>query len=109
MVPVRDAEQFVPFTALPNWVKAATLYGFNIEPVFAELGVETDLIHVEEATITQPLLAQMMIACVERSSIRISAGSRHLSRDLPDTSRGCAGMRLGPRSGQPDDRYTDGR
>lgn len=70
MVPEQDAEQFVPFITLPNWVKAATLCGFNIEPVFAELGVETDLIHVEEATISQPLLAQMMIACVERSSGR---------------------------------------
>ncbi|NGY05427.1 helix-turn-helix transcriptional regulator [Solimonas terrae] len=60
-------EDPIPFITLPNWVKAAALCGFNIQPIFDELGIETDLIHLEEATIQRPLLEQVMVACVERS------------------------------------------
>ncbi|MDD3762598.1 MAG: AraC family transcriptional regulator ligand-binding domain-containing protein [Nevskiales bacterium] len=54
----------IPFITLPNWVKAAALCGFNIEPVFARIGIETDLIHLEQATIDPQHLAQVMEACV---------------------------------------------
>jgi AraC-like DNA-binding protein len=57
----------IPFITLPNWVKAAAQCGFNIEPVFRELGIETDLIHLETATITQPVLERIMEACVARA------------------------------------------
>ncbi len=57
----------IPFITLPNWVKAATVCGFNIEPIFARLGVQTDLLHLEEATISAPLLGQAMDACVAAS------------------------------------------
>jgi AraC-like DNA-binding protein len=63
-------EQPLPFITLPNWVKAAALCGFNIEPVFAELGIETDLIHLEDATIARPQLEQAMTACVARARDR---------------------------------------
>ncbi len=57
----------IPFITLPNWVKAATVCGFNIEPIFARLGIQTDLTHLEDATITAPVLGQVMEACVEAS------------------------------------------
>lgn len=57
----------IPFITLPNWVKAAAQCGFNIEPVFRELGIHTDLVHLESATITLPVLEQVMAACVQRS------------------------------------------
>lgn len=57
----------IPFITLPNWVKAAGQCGFNIEPVFRELGIQTDLIHLESATITMPVLEQVMVACVARA------------------------------------------
>ncbi|MFT4047141.1 MAG: AraC family transcriptional regulator ligand-binding domain-containing protein [Solimonas sp.] len=57
----------LPFITLPNWVKAAALCGFNIEPVFDELGIETDLIHLEDATIARPQLERAMSACVTRA------------------------------------------
>lgn len=57
----------IPFITLPNWIKAAARCGFNIEPVFREIGIETDLIHLESATISAPLLQQAMAACVERT------------------------------------------
>ncbi len=57
----------IPFITLPNWVKAASQCGFNIEPVFRELGIETDLIHVESATVSAPLLQKVMEACVTRT------------------------------------------
>lgn len=57
----------IPFITLPNWVKAAAQCGFNIEPVFRELGIQTDLIHLESATITLPVLEKVMTACVARA------------------------------------------
>ena len=57
----------IPFITLPNWVKAAAQCGFNIEPVFRELGIQTDLIHLESATITMPVLEKAMAACVARA------------------------------------------
>lgn len=59
--------QPVPFITLPNWVKAATVCGFNIEPIFEELGIQTDLINLEDATISVPQLGQVMDACVAAS------------------------------------------
>src|SRR3546814_17337050 len=60
-------EQPLPFITLPNWVKAAALCGFNIQPVFDELEIETDLLHLEDATISRPLLEQVMTVCVARA------------------------------------------
>lgn len=57
----------LPFITLPNWVKAAAQCGFSIEPVFRELGIHTDLIHLEKATITRPVLEQAMDACIARA------------------------------------------
>ncbi|MES0873449.1 AraC family transcriptional regulator ligand-binding domain-containing protein [Sinimarinibacterium thermocellulolyticum] len=57
----------IPFITLPNWVKAATVCGFNIEPIFARLGIQTDLLHLEDATISAPVLGQVMEACVAAS------------------------------------------
>jgi AraC-like DNA-binding protein len=54
----------IPFITLPNWVKAAAHCGFNIEPVFKELGITTDLLNVETATIERPLLIAAMERCV---------------------------------------------
>jgi AraC-like DNA-binding protein len=64
-MPLRETP--IPFITLPNWVKAAAQCGFNIEPVFRELGVQTDLIHLESATITMPVLEKAMAACVARA------------------------------------------
>jgi AraC-like DNA-binding protein len=60
-------EQPIPFITLPNWVKAAAKCGFNVETVFRELGIETDLVHLETATITVPLLERIMEACIART------------------------------------------
>ena len=57
----------IPFITLPNWVKAAAECGFNIEPIFRDLGIQTDLIHLESATISQPVLEQVMEACIARA------------------------------------------
>ncbi|HSW12992.1 MAG TPA: AraC family transcriptional regulator ligand-binding domain-containing protein [Solimonas sp.] len=63
--PLHDAP--IPFITLPNWVNAAAHCGFNIRPIFDELGIQTDLVHLEEATISLPLLSQVMERCVARS------------------------------------------
>lgn len=54
----------IPFITLPNWVKAAAQCGFNIQPVFESLGIDTDLLHVETATIERHQLEQAMERCV---------------------------------------------
>jgi AraC-like DNA-binding protein len=60
-------EEPIPFITLPNWIKAATQCGFNIEPIFRELGIETSLINLESATISRPLMEKVMEACVAQS------------------------------------------
>lgn len=59
--------QPIPFITLPNWVKAAAHCGFNIQPIFRDLGIQTDLIHLESATIEPALLSKMMDACIAQS------------------------------------------
>lgn len=60
-------EQPIPFFTLPNWLKAAARCGFNVEAIFREAGVQTDLIHLETATITLPQLDQIMDACIAQT------------------------------------------
>ena len=57
----------IPFITLPNWVKAAAQCGFNIEPIFRRLGIETDLIHLEEARVAPEVLDEIMDRCVAQS------------------------------------------
>jgi AraC-like DNA-binding protein len=59
--------QPIPFITLPNWVKAAAQCGFNIQPIFRDLGIQTDLIHLESATIEPSMLLKVMEACIARS------------------------------------------
>lgn len=60
-------EEPIPFITLPNWIKAAGQCGFNIEPIFRELGIETNLINLETATVSRPLMEKVMVACVAQS------------------------------------------
>ena len=60
-------EDPIPFITLPNWIKAAGQCGFNIEPIFRELGIETNLINLETATVSRPLMEKVMDACVAQS------------------------------------------
>lgn len=58
-------EAIVPFITLPNWIKAAAFCGFNIDPIFRRLGIEADLLHLEDARIELSVLNDLMMACVE--------------------------------------------
>lgn len=57
----------LPFVTLTNWVKAAARCGFNIEPVFRQVGIQTDLIHLESGTIKAAKLAELMAVCVAQA------------------------------------------
>ena len=57
----------IPFLTLPNWIKAAAHCGFNIEPIFRHNGIDTDLIHLETATVSPAQLQQVMSECVARA------------------------------------------
>lgn len=58
-------DETIPFITLPNWIKAAAQCGFNIQPIFEALGIDTDLLHVESATIARDQLQQLMARCVD--------------------------------------------
>lgn len=60
-------EEPIPFITLPNWIKAAAQCGFNIEPIFRDLGIETNLINLETATVSRPQMEKVMEACVAQS------------------------------------------
>jgi AraC-like DNA-binding protein len=62
-----DAPQLVPFITLPNWVKAATVCGVNIQAVFEEFGVRVEGVPLEHATIERTVMARVMGACVRRA------------------------------------------
>lgn len=64
-----SSAQPIPFITLPNWVKAATVCGFNIGPIFDRHGVSTDLIRLEEATVTAPQLGLVMEDCVSAAGV----------------------------------------
>lgn len=55
----------IPFITLPSWVKAAAKCGFNIEPVFREHGIQTDLVHLESASVDPASLEKVMERCVQ--------------------------------------------
>ena len=86
MAPV-DAPQLVPFITLPNWIKAATACGVNIQAVFDQMGIATDLMRLEDATIERAQLARVMAACVRQSQrhhFRFLLGETYAFEDLPD-------------------------
>ena len=68
--PGDESAQQVPFLTLTNWVRAASQFGIPIEEVFKEVGVPTDLLHPETATVHPQAIAQMMHICVAESHLR---------------------------------------
>lgn len=64
------AEDRVPLITLPNWVRAASACGFSMETVYAELGIEPDLLHLDRATVSGADMERIMAACVARSKRR---------------------------------------
>lgn len=57
----------IPFLTLPNWIKAAAACGFQIEPVFRQYGIPSDLVHIESVNVDPLTLEKVMEACIARS------------------------------------------
>jgi AraC-like DNA-binding protein len=55
----------IPFVTVTNWVRSATLCGFQIEPIFREAGLDLGTLHPTEATITVDAMRLVMERCVE--------------------------------------------
>lgn len=64
------SEDRVPLITLPNWVRAAAACGFSIGEVYEELGIEADLLHAEQSTVSGADIERTMVACVARSRRR---------------------------------------
>lgn len=75
----------VPFITLPNWVKAAQACGFNIEPLFRQIGIETNLLQLESVTIDPPKLLFVMEACVAEARAQPPERRRHFPFVLGET------------------------
>ncbi|TAM09475.1 MAG: AraC family transcriptional regulator [Nevskiaceae bacterium] len=54
----------VPFVTLTSWVRAAVHCGIDIEAVFREVRIPTDLMHLETAMVDGARLVALMDACV---------------------------------------------
>ena len=60
----------VPLITLPNWIKAAAICGFRLQPLLEELGIPADLAQVETASASSRDMERLMSACVARSHRR---------------------------------------
>jgi AraC-like DNA-binding protein len=58
------AVQRVPFITLPNWIKAATLCGVDLQALLDELDIHADLGRLADSTVTPQQLARLMSRCV---------------------------------------------
>ncbi|MDN5874322.1 MAG: AraC family transcriptional regulator [Sinobacteraceae bacterium] len=57
----------VPFITLTNWVRAAVRCEVDIEAIFRDLDIPTDLMHLETAMVDGRLLLQLLDACTAAS------------------------------------------
>ncbi|MBH1987690.1 MAG: AraC family transcriptional regulator ligand-binding domain-containing protein [Burkholderiales bacterium] len=54
----------IPFVTVTNWVRAARLCGIDIEAIFREEGIDTQLLHPETATLDRAAFQRLMHRCV---------------------------------------------
>lgn len=73
----------IPFVTLPNWIRAAAVCGFSIDPLFERFGIEADLIHLQRATIQASALDGLMQACV--AACREHSPDKHFPFVLGET------------------------
>jgi AraC-like DNA-binding protein len=55
----------IPFVTVTNWVRSAALCGFQIEPLFQEVGLDFTHLHPTDSTITVDAMLHLMQRCVE--------------------------------------------
>jgi len=60
-------DALIPFVTVTNWVRSAALCGFEIEPIFCEVGLDLAKLHPTETTITVDAMLHLMQRCVEES------------------------------------------
>jgi AraC-like DNA-binding protein len=77
----------IPFMTLPNWLKAAAQCGFDVTPLFAQAGIDIDLIHLESATVRPSQIIQVMTAAVgqaKRGHFPFALGETFAFEYMPD-------------------------
>lgn len=57
-------EPVFPFTTPMNWVRAAARCGFNVQPIFVELGIDSRLLNTEMPTVRPAVLLRLMDICI---------------------------------------------
>ena len=64
---MRQPDTPIPFVTVTNWVRSAALCGFQIEPLFQEVGLDFANLHPTDTTITVDAMLHLMQRCVEES------------------------------------------
>lgn len=60
-----STEPLIPFVTVTNWIRAAAVCGFNIEPLFRQVGLDLTRLHPEQAAISVAALRRLMSLCVD--------------------------------------------
>jgi len=77
------ADTTIPFVTVTNWLRSATVCGFNIAPLLREAGVDIDHLHPEQATITISGMTLLMQRCVDAA--RAQDAQLHFPRVLGES------------------------
>ncbi len=62
-----NADTAIPFVTMTNWLRSAAVCGFNIEPLFREVGMDLANLHPEKSTTSVRALRELMQRCIEES------------------------------------------
>lgn len=87
MDPADPFDRPIPFMTLPNWLKAAAQCGFDVTPLFARVGIEIDLIHLETATVLPSQIIQVMTSAIplaRRGHFPVALGETFAFDYMPD-------------------------
>ena len=76
-------EPVIPFVTVTNWIRAAAVCGFNIEPLFIQAGLDLTNLHPEQSSISMAALRRLMDLCVDTA--RASDPKLHFPLVLGET------------------------
>lgn len=60
----------IPFVTVTNWIRSAAVCGFNIEPLFRQVGLDLTRLHPEHSAISVMALRQLLHLCVDAARAR---------------------------------------
>lgn len=62
-------DDVIPFVTVTNWIRAAAVCGFNIQPLFREVGLDLTRLHPEQSAISVQALRRLLHRCVQEALV----------------------------------------